>query len=80
MRSWCWHSSHDMCLHLNEMCINVQAACALGQALMALRDSEVDVFLALAQQHTQEVLPLLYTPTVAQVPCPLVSCPACKRA
>ena len=42
---------------------------------MALRDSEVDVFLALAQQHTQEVLPLLYTPTVAQVPCPLVSGP-----
>ena len=40
---------------------------------MALRDSEVNVFLALAQQHTQEVLPLLYTPTVAQVPCPLVS-------
>jgi malic enzyme len=41
---------------------------------MALRDSEVDVFLALAQQHTAEVLPLLYTPTVAQVPRPLVCC------
>lgn len=40
---------------------------------MALRDSEVDVFLALAQQHTQEVLPLLYTPTVAQVPPNLLS-------
>lgn len=35
------------------------------QALMALRDSDVDVFLALAQQHIKEVLPLLYTPTVA---------------
>ena len=46
---------------------------------MALRDSEVDVFLALAQQHTQEVLPLLYTPTVAQVPCPLgLRSHACK--
>jgi malic enzyme len=54
----------------DKICLNVQAACALAQALMALRDSEVDVFLALAQQHTQEILPLLYTPTVAQVPCP----------
>ena len=41
--------------------------CFLCQALMALRDTDQDVFLTLVQQRTREVLPLLYTPTVAQV-------------
>eukprot|EP00208_Stichococcus_sp_RCC1054_P004202 CAMPEP_0206137386 /NCGR_PEP_ID=MMETSP1473-20131121/2522_1 /ASSEMBLY_ACC=CAM_ASM_001109 /TAXON_ID=1461547 /ORGANISM="Stichococcus sp, Strain RCC1054" /LENGTH=630 /DNA_ID=CAMNT_0053530445 /DNA_START=352 /DNA_END=2243 /DNA_ORIENTATION=- len=36
------------------------------QALMLLRDTESDVFLALAAEHAQDVLPILYTPTVAQ--------------
>lgn len=31
-----------------------------------LRDTESDLFLVLCQQHIQEVLPLLYTPTVAE--------------
>lgn len=36
------------------------------QALMLLRDTDTDLFLVLCQEHTEEVLPLLYTPTVAE--------------